>query len=160
DPNLSFLSSRDLLVAPETTFAHGPLTGFRSVQVRFLDSPVDTAHLSAERFLRPLPILHRYQTSDRELTNIWQVSAYTVQLTLEADFLDGVKRDRNPFAGDLFITARAGRAVFGHATDSMVKDTLADLLRRVCGISTIPAYGRDINCIPGYNAWWILSLAD
>jgi len=159
-PSLSFLSSRDLVVPQEAPSAHGPLTGFRYVQVRFLDAPVDTGHLSAEQFIRSVPVVYQYQSLDPELESIWQISAYTAQLGLQTEFFDGSKRDRNPFAGDLYVTARAARAAFGHATDSMVKDTLADLLPRVCGSRAIPETGRDINCIPGYNAWWILSLSD
>ncbi len=160
DPDLSFLSSRDLVVPRETDNARGPLTGFRYVQVQFLDSPIDVRLLSGEQFLNPVSIVNRYVSRDPELIRIWEISAYTAQLSMQTEFFDGIKRDRNPFAGDLFVAGRAARAVFGHATDAMVKDTLADLLNRVCGIKAIPVYGRDINCIPGYNAWWIVSLSD
>jgi alpha-L-rhamnosidase len=107
-----------------------------------------------------MTIVNQFQSSDPELTNIWQVSAYTAQLVMQSEFFDGIKRDRNPFGGDLFVTGRAARAAFGHATDQMVKDTLADLLHRVCIVEAIPITGPDINCIYSYNAWWILSLSE
>jgi hypothetical protein len=158
-PNSSSLGSRDLIV-PRGVTAHGPLTGFRYVQIRFLDAPSDVLQLSGEQFLRAVAVVNQFQSTDPQLTKIWEVSAYTAQLTMQTEFFDGIKRDRNPFAGDLFVTARAARAVFGHATDPLVKDTIADLLHRVCITEDIPIYGRDINCITSYNAWWILCLSD
>ncbi len=158
-PDYSSLGPRDLVV-PSGIAAHGPLTGFRYVQVRVVNASPDVLHLSAEQFLRRLPVVHPFTSSDPELKKIWEVSAYTAQLGMQTEFFDGVKRDRNPFAGDLFVSARAARAVFGHATDRIVEDTLADLLHRVCITQYVPISGRDINCIPGYNACWIASLSD
>jgi hypothetical protein len=158
-PDLSSLGSRDLVV-PGGLNAHGPLSGFRYVQVQFLDAPIGAVRFLGERFLYNFPVVSQFQSPDPQLTDIWNVSAYTAQLAMQIEFFDGIKRDRNPFAADLFVTARAARAAFGHATDPLVKATLADLLHRVCITEAIPLTGHDINCIPSFNSWWILSLAD
>src|SRR3954463_5714152 len=158
-PDYSSLGPRELVVPPGIA-AHGPLTGFRYVQVRGVNASPDVVHVWAEQFIRRLPVVHPFASWDPELRKIWEVSAYTAQLGMQTEFFDGIKRDRNPFSGDLFVTARAARAVFGHAPDRMVEDTLLDLLHRVCINQYVPITGRDINCIPGYNAWWIASLSD
>jgi len=159
-PAVSFLGTRDLLI-PGGGAGYGPVTAFRYVQVA-VDAPNTTAMLqiSADEVFRNVSLTATYQGSDPQLQAIWQASVYTAQLGMQTEFWDAPKRDRNPFAGDLFISGRTARAAFGHVTDQMVKDTLTDLLNRVCGNQGIPITGQDINCIPSYNGWWILDLAD
>ena len=79
---------------------------------------------------------------------------------MQTEFWDAPKRDRAPYSADLYVSARTARAAFGHATDPIVKHTLDDLLKRVCFINGLPTRGEDINCIPAFNAWWILDLGD
>src|SRR6266700_310554 len=160
-PDLSSLGTRNLMVQAAAT-AFGPVTAFRYVQVVFLDGP-DAAkflRIRADQVFRNLPLVKQYQNPDALLVQIWQTSVYTAQLGMQTEFWDAPKRDRNPFAADLFVSARTARAAFGNATDLLVKATLDDLVKRTCVTQGLPKTGRDINCIPSFNAWWILDLGD
>ena len=158
-PESSFLGTRDLVVPPFST-TYGPLTGFRFALVVFVDGQLSSLGIRADLVIRNLPLTGSFKSSDPVLNKIWEISAYTAQLGLQSVFFDGPKRDRNPFAGDLYVAARSARSAFGHSTDPIVKITLDNLLERVCAVQAIPITGPDINCIPTYNAWWILALGD
>jgi len=160
-PDLSSLGPRSLVV-PAGETAYGPVTGFRYVQVVFLDGPeaAKSLHIQADEVFRNLPVVKQYQNPDAQLVQIWQTSVYTAQLGMQTEFWDAPKRDRLPWAADVYVSARTARAAFGSATDSLVKDTLDDLARRICLSNDTPIPGQDINCIPSFNAWWILDLGD
>ena len=160
-PDLSSLGPRNLVV-PAGETAYGPLTGFRYVQVVFLDGPDEAKSLriQADQVFRNLPLVKQYQNADALLVQIWQTSVYTAQLGMQTEFWDAPKRDRAPYSADLYLSARTARAAFGSATEPIVKYTLEDLVKRVCIVNGRPTTGQDINCIPSFNAWWILDLGD
>ena len=160
-PDLSSLGPRNLLVPARGT-AYGPVTAFRYVQVVFLDGPdaAKSLRIQAEQVFRNLPVVKQYQDPDALLVQIWQTSVYTARLGMQTEFWDAPKRDRAPYSADLYVSARTARAAFGNVTDPLVKHTLEDLLKRVCLINGLPTTGQDINCIPSFNAWWILDLGD
>jgi alpha-L-rhamnosidase len=160
-PDLSLIGPRDLVV-PAGETAYGPVTAFRYAQVVFLDGPdaAKSLRIQADQIFRNLPLVKQYQDSDPLLVQIWQTSVYTAQLGMQTEFWDAPKRDRAPYSADLYVSARTARAAFGHTTDPLVKYTLDDLLQRVCLINGLPTTGQDINCIPSFNAWWILDLGD
>lgn len=160
-PETSSLGSRDLLV-PAGRTAYGPLTAFRYVEVVFSDGGDSSKllQIQADEVFRNLQLVREYQTSDPQLLQIWKTSVYTAQLGMQTEFWDAPKRDRWPYAADLFVGARAARAAFGKATDALVKYTLEDLAKRQCLLNGLPTTGKDINCIASFNAWWILDLGD
>jgi alpha-L-rhamnosidase len=146
----SYLGPRELIIPPFTT-VHGPHTAFRFVNIRFIGGPqVQTfAHIRADQEFRNYAYLGSFHSSDPVIDRIWNVSAYSAHLAMQATYWDAPKRDRNPFSGDLYVAARTARVVFGHTM--IVGDTLTELLTHTSG---------DINGIPGYNAYWVLALAD
>lgn len=160
-PDLSLLGARNLVV-PAGETAYGPVTAFRYAQVVFLDGPDATksVHIQADQVFRNLPLVKQFQNPDALLTQVWQTGVYTAQLGMQTEFWDAPKRDRAPYSADLYVSARTARAAFGSATDPLVKGTLNDLLQRVCLVNGLPTTGQDINCIPTFNAWWILDLGD
>lgn len=160
-PDLSMIGPRNVVVPPGET-AFGPVTAFRYVQVVFLDGPASekSPRIQADQVFRDLPVVKKYENPDPLLVQIWQTSVYTAQLGMQTEFWDAPKRDRSPYSADLFVSARTARAAFGHATDPLVKYTLENLLKRVCLTQGRPLIGEDINCIPTFNAWWILDLGD
>jgi len=160
-PDLSSLGPRNLVV-PAGETAYGSVTAFRYVQVVFLDGPdaAKSLRIQADQVFRNLPLVKEYENPDALLEQIWRTSVYTAQLGMQTEFWDAPKRDRAPYSADLYVSARTARAAFGHATDPIVKHTLDDLLKRVCFINGLPTRGEDINCIPAFNAWWILDLGD
>jgi hypothetical protein len=160
-PDLSTIGPRDLVV-PAGGTAFGPVTAFRYAQVVFLDGPAsaNSLRIQADQVFRDLPVVREYESQDPLLVRIWKTSVYTAQLGMQIEFWDAPKRDRAPYSADLYVSARTARTAFGHATDPLVKYTLEDLTNRVCIVNGVPTTGQDINCIPTFNAWWILDLGD
>jgi hypothetical protein len=160
-PDLSSLGPRNLVV-PAAETAYGPVTAFRYVQVVFLDGPeaAKSVRIQADQVFRNVPLVKQYQNPDTLLVQIWQTSVYTAQLGMQTEFWDAPKRDREPWAADVYVSARTARAAFGNVTDPLVKYTLEDLAQRICLSNGTPIAGQDINCIPSFNAWWILDLGD
>jgi alpha-L-rhamnosidase len=160
-PDLATVGPKSLLV-PASAMAYGPVTAFRYVQVVFLDGPSSgqSLRIRMDQVFRNLPLAKQFQDPDPLLVQIWQTGVYTAQLGMQVGFWDAPKRDRNTFAADLYVSARTARATFGNATDPLVKATLEDLARRTCIVKGLPTTGKDINCIPSFNAWWILDLGD
>lgn len=156
-PDLSFLSTVDIFVPPLATVP-GPMTAYRYAQIA-VDAPqsLSAVHVTSDVVFRDVPRKGTFQSSDATINTIWETSVYTAQLGLQATFWDAPKRDRNPFSGDMFVSARTTQAAFGSLP--IVRDTLTELLRRVTA-SVNDFTSTDINTIPGYNAYWVLDLAD
>ena len=89
-----------------------------------------------------------FQSNDTLLTDIWFKSAYTLRLCMHEFLLDGVKRDRLPWAGDLAMSMMVNAYTF--RDPEIVRRTLAILGR--AGIAE-----EDVNGIADYSLWWVIS---
>lgn len=114
----------------------------------------DDASVRAVRLSAPLyPVRYRgaFACSDDRLTEIWQRSAYTARLCMRQLFVDGLKRDRLPWGGDLFMAGQVGNYAFAeHA-----------ILQR----SLFALYGegpetQEVSGILDYSLFWILALRE
>lgn len=85
---------------------------------------------------------------DEELLKIYEVSAYTNKLCHQLALWDGIKRDRLPWALDLYLAARAGYVLWKDT--SILKRSLFELART--------PYGEWINSIPSYTLWWFVAI--
>ena len=74
-------------------------------------------------------------------------SAYTLRLCMHDFILDGIKRDRLPWAGDLAVSLVAN--AYSFADGSIVARSLSVLGR--AGIEK-----ADINGIVDYSLWWVV----
>lgn len=83
-----------------------------------------------------------------DMTRIWMISAYTLHLCMHNFLLDGIKRDRLPWAGDLAVSLMGNAYSFGDA--ALVRDSLAVLCAN--GIQ-----GGHVNNIADYTMWWIIN---
>lgn len=83
-----------------------------------------------------------------DLTRIWMNSAYTLRLCMHNFLVDGVKRDRLPWAGDLAVSL-LGNA-FSFTDRGLVRDSLSVL----CANGIREAH---INTIPDYTMWWLIN---
>ncbi|MDA3799699.1 MAG: hypothetical protein PF692_11535 [Kiritimatiellae bacterium] len=99
------------------------------------------------------PVQYRgaFKSSDERLNTIWMHSAYTLHLCMMDLFVDGLKRDRLPWVGDLYLAGLANQYVF--ADQPIVQRTLLAL------------YGdspetQDFNTIIDYSLFWIIALRD
>lgn len=79
---------------------------------------------------------------------IWLQSCYTLRLCMKNFLLDGIKRDRLPWAGDLAVSL-LGNA-FSFAEKDIVKDTLA-----VLGAVSIKK--AHVNSIIDYSLWFLIN---
>jgi len=99
------------------------------------------------------PVRYRgaFQSSDPLLDRIWMHAAYTLRLCMREMFLDGLKRDRLPWVGDLYLAGLANAHVFFDA--GIMRRTLVAL--HGADPDTV-----DFNGIVDYSLFWILALRD
>jgi len=138
-------------LAPEA----GRVTSPVELALRYLrvdaspDLSVEDVRLRASSY----PVRHRgaFASSDPILDRIWQHAAYTLRLCMREVFVDGIKRDRLPWVGDLYLAGLANAFSFFDA----------GIMRR----SLVALYGAepeavDFNGIIDYSFFWILALHD
>ena len=85
--------------------------------------------------------------ADPELTRIWQHAAYTLRLCIHHFQIDGIKRDRLPWVGDLALSLLANAYCFGDPEP--VRRTLTVLGR--AGIRR-----GHLNGIIDYSLWFVI----
>jgi len=113
-----------------------------------LSDVADINDIQCNAIFYPVCYKGAFACSDSILTQIWMNSAYTLRLCMHDFLMDGVKRDRLPWAGDLAMSLMADAYSFGDA--EMVRRSLTVLGRAGIGKT-------DINGIIDYSLWWIIS---
>jgi hypothetical protein len=116
--------------------------GFRYVTVRGVEP--DAVH--AELSLRATPRRGAFVCSDDRLTRIWGAGALTLRSCLQGLLIDGIKRDRMPWAGDLAVSLAPLAYAFGDA--GVVRDSLRALSR---------PRTPHVNGIADYSLWWVIA---
>jgi len=99
----------------------------------------------------PPPRQGTFTCSDDELNRIWQVSAYTLELTTREFFVDGIKRDRWTWSGD---------AIQSYLMDYYLHfdtDCVRRTIRQLRGKDPVTAH---INTIMDYTFYWFKSILD
>lgn len=105
--------------------------------------------VAADAVFAPRAWRGAFACSDRRLDRIWGASAYTLRLCDQGLLLDGVKRDRMPWVGDLALSVLVDAYTF--AATGSVRDTIAAL-----GAAGI---GRcHLNGIIDYSLWWPVAI--
>jgi hypothetical protein len=89
-----------------------------------------------------------FKSQDKQLNDIWKASARTIQLCSRHFLLDGVKRDRLPWAGDLSVSLLANAYTF--RDQDVVRRSLAVL-------ETFMPTKSDVNGLVDYSLWLIIS---
>ena len=92
-----------------------------------------------------------FRCSDDELNRIWEVSAYTLDLTTREFFCDGIKRDRWVWSGDAMQSYLMN--YYLRFDSECVKRTI----RQLRGKDPVTAH---INTIMDYTFYWFKSIAD
>ena len=92
-----------------------------------------------------------FRCSDEELNRIWEVAAYTMDLTTREFFCDGIKRDRWVWSGDAIQSYLMN--YYLRFNNSCVRHTIR-LLR---GKDPVTAH---INTIMDYTFYWFKSIGD
>jgi hypothetical protein len=136
----------ELSATGKTTF--GP-SGFRFVRIDNVTSN-ETVVLNGVRAIlrmQNVQTLGSFRCSDERLNRIWEVGVYTVKLCMQECLMDGIKRDRAPWLGDMAPEVCTINSAFGfndvvtHSIDGMRRGTPMD---------------KWMNGIPSYSMWWVL----
>ncbi len=107
-----------------------------------------------------------FESSDDELNRIWYAGAYTLELnTVGTDsgewlVLDGAKRDRAVWIGDLAVAARMEYAT--HNQPVAIRDSLASMadLQRPDGTIPPSSFLDHTLILYDYYAWWVVAFAE
>ena len=116
-----------------------PGTTYSQVSMDFEYAPFDEARSGS------------FECSDDELNHIWQVAAYTMDLTTREFFVDGIKRDRWTWSGD---------AIQSYLMNYYLRfdiDCVRRTIRQLRGKDPVTAH---INTIMDYTFYWFKSILD
>jgi hypothetical protein len=92
-----------------------------------------------------------FKCNDEEVNKIWEVGAYTMQLTTREFFIDGIKRDRWTWSGDAYQSYLMNYYLF---FDTQTVQNTIWLLR---GKDPVTSH---TNTIMDYTFYWFLSVYD
>ena len=144
-----FLGADPIYIPPHGT-AYGPKSGFRYALIRFTGGRATAFRaIRLDGIAYPVRYEGFFKSSSPLLNRMWTIGAYTAHLCMQSDIWDGVKRDRNRWAGDLDVSGRTIDDVFG------TRFLMATTLNRLIGPAPIH---RHVNGIPGYSAFWVNDL--
>ena len=101
----------------------------------------------------PYDLLHSgsFRCSDEEINKIWDVAAYTMDLTTREFFMDGIKRDRWIWSGDAIQSYLMN--YYLRFDTECVKRTI----RQLRGKDPVTAH---VNTIMDYTFYWFKSILD
>jgi alpha-L-rhamnosidase len=100
----------------------------------------------------PLTYAGNFESDDPLLNQIWAHSAYTLKICTQKLLVDGIKRDRLPWSGDVYIATLSGGCVFRDHTIAK---------RTALALAGNPHPGGDhVNGISDYTFWWLLSIQE
>jgi hypothetical protein len=128
-------------------------TGLRFVRIDFLECnvPVRIGSIKLIALERPYEYRGSFESSDPLLNEIWKIGARTVHLCCQDYILDGIKRDRLLWAGDLHPQINVIANVFGDV------DIVGSTLDR---IRDMTAADQWMNGYSTYSLWWIVCVYD
>ena len=131
-------------------------TGFRFVRVESLDSDLYIRAIKGVFEYKDVPYLGSFECDDEVLNNVWNTAAYTVHINMLDYLIEGTKRDRLAWMGDLHPEISTVMAVFGN--DDSIPRTL-DMVRddTPLDVDIDPSAPHKVwmNTIPSYTFWWI-----
>ena len=126
-------------------------TGFRFVRIDVLESPLVLHNVIAICEHQACEQIGFFHSSDQLLNQIFDTCIHTVKLNMQDYLLDGVKRDRLIWGGDMYPETMVILRTFGAV--SVVQDTL-ELLRNHTKEKSF------INGFSSYSLWYFLTLHD
>ena len=122
-------------------------TGFRFVRIDFPNDINQRIYsINAVSYELAKKQIGYFKSSDEELNKIFDVAARTAKLCVTDYIVDGIKRDRLVWAGDLLVELKSLNYLFGNI--SQVKKTLLFIEKT----NPMPSY---IQNMPTYNLWYL-----
>jgi len=134
----------------DMTFQEG---GFRFACIRVKGKNV-TLRLKAAvavAIYREMEYLGSFQCNNETLNQIFDTAAYTCHICVQNYIIEGVKRDRLVWVGDMHPQVLTLRTVFGNIPD--VEETI----RFTRNSTPLPKW---MNSHPTYSVWWLIILHD
>lgn len=143
----------DAIISNLSTLEFGR-TGFRFVKIELEDEDAEVAFKSVIGlcYLPEEKIIGKIETDDESINKILETAVYTCTLNMQDGyFLDGIKRDRLVWSGDMYAEIKTALFFFG--VTSHMRRSL-DFVR-----ATTPD-GFWMNNIPSYDAWWVINVCE
>jgi hypothetical protein len=122
------------------------LTGFRFIRIDALDE-LELVNILAVTCECVVEYQGDFQCSDERLNQIWQTATRTVHLCMANYIVDGAKRDRLVWMGDLYPEMKSILAAFG---DHPLIPASLDFVRDNTPLPTF------MNRISSYSLWWVV----
>ncbi len=129
-------------------------SGYRFARIELADTTVKEIafkEIRAVAVMRNIPYQGSFTCSDTLLNKIWSTGAYTVHLCMQDYLLDGIKRDRMVWMGDMHPEIMTINSVFGN------QDIVPNSLDFCRNTTPLPQW---INGISTYSMWWIIAQYD
>lgn len=127
--------------------AGGGWTTRHRLGFRFLRTDRPAADVTVEASVMPVGGPGAFACSDDRLTRIWAVAQYTLRMCAQGLTIDGIKRDRMPWAGDQAMSTLVNAFALGEG--GLVADGLVALGQ--------PGHGY-VNGIADYSLWWVINV--
>jgi len=112
---------------------------YGDVWMEFENAPFDAGHSGS------------FRCSDEELNRIWEVAAYTLDLTTREFFTDGIKRDRWTWSGD---------AIQSYLMNYYLRFDTACVRRTIRQLRGKDPVTAHVNTIMDYTFYWFKSILD
>lgn len=123
---------------------------FRYVYVT-KDAGVDFKEMNMLYEFKPEIQRGSFRCNDEEVNKMWNVGAYTMQLTTREFFIDGIKRDRWTWSGDAYQSYLMNYYLF------FDKQTVQNTIWVLRGKDPVTSHS---NTIMDYTFYWFLSIYD
>lgn len=137
--------TRELIKIEAGKYRSRVLLAFRYIQIE----NAEDVEITLDAEFHPVCYRGAFSLAGEDLFNrIWLQSCYTLRLCMKNFLLDGIKRDRLPWAGDLAVSL-LGNA-FSFAEKNIVKDTL-------CVLGAVSVKEAHINTIIDYTLWYLIN---
>jgi len=128
-------------------------TGFRFIGIDFLESndEITVQSINAIAIERPLQYKGQFECSDEVLNQVWLTGARTVHLCCQEHILDGIKRDRLLWVGDIHPQVNVISSVFGDI----------DIVKKSLNFASAQTYSTGwMNDHSAYSIWWLITVWD
>ena len=129
-------------------------TGFRFVKIELEEENAEVAFKSVIG-LCSLPeekLVGKIETDDELLNKILETAVYTCTLNMQDGyFLDGIKRDRLVWSGDMYSEIKTALYSFG---------VTSHMRRSLDFVKATTPDGFWMNNIPSYDAWWVINVCE
>lgn len=143
----------DAMISNLSTLEFGR-TGFRFVKIELEDENAEVAFKSVIGlcYLPEEKIIGKIETDDESINKILETAVYTCTLNMQDGyFLDGIKRDRLVWSGDMYAEIKTALFFFG---------VTSHMRRSLDFVKATTPDGFWMNNIPSYDAWWVINVCE